>query len=144
MTPGAARLHGLRGCVALAAAFVATLWAADAAAQSWNLERGGPVRIPSLEELSRPRAPRAFIPPPQATEAGAPLSRFLNDSTLRHGDVVMTDDGPMRFLGREGLSHKAEDFTRVEARAAQQQRPRTTKPATDRARADRSIDAPVD
>lgn len=139
MRPGAASRHGLRGCVAIAAALAATLWAVEAPAQSFNLERGGPVRIPSLEELSRPRAPRALIAPAQPSQSGGPLSRFLNDSTLRHGDVVMTDDGPMRFLGREGLSHQAEDFAPVEGAPAQQ-RPR----APARARADRGAATPLD
>lgn len=87
---------------------------APAHAQQWNLDNAGAMRIPTIEELSRPRAPRAYTPPDRDT---GPLDPFLNDSTLRPGDVVVTPDGPMRFRGQDGFSHRSEDFSPMEPNA---------------------------
>lgn len=100
----------------LALALLSGACACNAHAQQWSLDGGGAMQIPSIEELSRPQAPRAYIPPASGREAG-PLDPFLNDSTLRHGDVVVTPDGPMRFRGRDSFSHRTEDFAPVDQTA---------------------------
>jgi hypothetical protein len=78
------------------------------------------MRIPSLQELSRPRAPRSYVAP----HGEGPLGPFLNDSTLRNGDIVMTPDGPMTFRGRDSFSHRAEDFAPLGGATAPRVQPR--------------------
>ena len=95
--------------VALASIIFVVAHSGDARAQSWSLDGGGPMRIPSLEELAQPHAPRAYIPSGIAQESG-PLGPFLNDSTLRRGDIVVTPDGPMTFQGGDSFTRRAEDF----------------------------------
>jgi hypothetical protein len=42
----------------------------------------------------------------------------MRDATLRHGDVIMTDEGVRVFAGREACPHTVADFrTLAEARA---------------------------
>lgn len=82
------------------------------------------MRIPSLEELSRPFTPRVFAPvSPQ--DAGGPLGAFLTDTSLRRGDIVATPDGLMEFRGVEGGTHEPSDFVPAEASAARSGRVRT-------------------
>jgi hypothetical protein len=94
---------------ALALAIIADASAGAASGQSWSLEGGGPMQIPSLEQLSQPRAPRTYIPPDPA-QASGPLGPFLNDTTLRRGDIVVTQDGPMTYQGSDAFTPRAEDF----------------------------------
>ncbi|MDP2357501.1 MAG: hypothetical protein Q8M31_15775 [Beijerinckiaceae bacterium] len=79
-------------------------------AQAWDIVNSGPMRIPSLEDLSRPQTPRVGITPPQDGAAG-PLTPFLNDSTLRSGDIVVTPDGALTYRGRGSFNHRREDFS---------------------------------
>lgn len=79
-------------------------------AQSWDIVNSGPMRIPSIEELSRPQAPRVAAAPAQ-DEADGPLSPFLNDSTLRRGDIVVTPDGALTYRGGGSFNHRREDFS---------------------------------
>ncbi|MBX9759006.1 MAG: hypothetical protein K2Y29_09540 [Beijerinckiaceae bacterium] len=97
--------------------------AAAARAQDWRID-AGPMRIPTLEELSRPYTPRATTPVSPENAAG-PLGAFLTDTSLRKGDIVATPDGLMEFRGVEGGAHEPSDFTPAEASAARSGRVRT-------------------
>ncbi len=77
---------------------------------AWDIGGSGPMRIPSIEELSRPQAPRVAITPQTDADAG-PLSPFLNDSTLRRGDIVVTPDGAQTYRGGGSFTHRREDFS---------------------------------
>ncbi len=58
-----------------------------------------------------PRGPIPYVAPPVAS---GPLGRFVNDPSLRRGDVVATPDGLMVFQGRTGSSaHRSADFVHV-------------------------------
>lgn len=105
---GAASLRFL----ALAAALVACAVASGASAQSWGLDPGGLIRIPTLEELTMPPAPRASVTVPSGSSV-SPLAPFLGDPTLRKGDIVATRDGLMQFNGRESYEHSPSDFAPV-------------------------------
>ena len=89
----------------------ASMFACTAAsAQHYGIEGSGPMRIPSLEELSRPYQPRVYAPVPPR-EGGGPLGPFLNDTTLQSGDIVVTPEGPMQYHGNNrAWSHRAGDF----------------------------------
>jgi hypothetical protein len=90
------------------------------ACAQWGLDGSTPVRIPSLEELSRPLPPLREAPP-EPVEAGAPLSPFLNDSTLRRGDIVVTPDGAMTYRGGGVFNHRTEDFAPLDLPSARPQ-----------------------
>ncbi len=79
-------------------------------AQAWDIVNSGPMRIPSLDELSRPQPPRVGVTTPQDAIEG-PLSPFLNDSTLRRGDIVVTPDGAQTYRGGGSFNHRREDFS---------------------------------
>ena len=51
--------------------------------------------------------PEKVEPPPMGA---GPLGPFLNDPTLRSGDVVVTSEGLMVFRGRGGSRHSPRDF----------------------------------
>jgi len=51
--------------------------------------------------------PEKVEPPPVGA---GPLGPFLNDPTLRSGDVVVTSEGLMVFRGRGGSRHSPRDF----------------------------------
>ena len=51
--------------------------------------------------------PEKVDPPPVGA---GPLGPFLNDPTLRSGDVVVTSEGLMVFRGRGGSRHSPRDF----------------------------------
>jgi hypothetical protein len=51
--------------------------------------------------------PEKVEPPPVGA---GPLGPFLNDPTLRSGDVVVTTEGLMVFRGRGGSRHSPRDF----------------------------------
>jgi hypothetical protein len=70
-----------------------------------------------MEELSRPQVPRVAVTPPQ-DEAGGPLSPFLNDSTLRRGDIVVTPEGALTYRGGGFFNHRREDFSPLDMPAA--------------------------
>ncbi len=91
--------------------------AAEAACAQWDIGGAAPMRIPSLEELSLPPAPRVYVAPPPDEQAG-PLGAFLNDSTLRSGDIVVTSEGAMTFRGRDSLSHRSDDFAPLDLPSA--------------------------
>ena len=57
-----------------------------------------------VEEIGKPEK---VEPPPVGA---GPLGPFLNDPTLRSGDVVVTSEGLMVFRGRSGSSHSPRDF----------------------------------
>lgn len=58
-----------------------------------------------------PSGPKPYVAPPVAP---GPLGRFVNDPSLRRGDVVATPNGLMVFQGRTGAaSHRASDFVPV-------------------------------
>lgn len=46
--------------------------------------------------------------------AGTARIDYLNDATLRPGDIVMTETGPVVFRGTPGTEHKASDFVPVQ------------------------------
>ncbi len=59
-------------------------------------------------------APRGPIPYVAPAVASGPLGRFLNDPSLRRGDVVATPNGLMVFQGRTGSNtHRSADFVSV-------------------------------
>jgi len=58
----------------------------------------------AIEESGKPDK---VEPPPVGA---GPLGPFLNDPTLRSGDVVVTSEGLMVFRGRSGSSHSPRDF----------------------------------
>jgi len=93
-----------------------TLPPGQALAQYMGIEGRGPMRIPSLEELSRPLPPRVAAPAPQEEETGE-IGRFINDPTLRSGDIVVTPDGPLQYRGAEAARRKREDFAPMNAPA---------------------------
>ncbi|HVT55470.1 MAG TPA: DUF2865 domain-containing protein [Xanthobacteraceae bacterium] len=47
-------------------------------------------------------------------ELGTASISYMNDPTLRSGDIVMTVNGPVVFKGDAGPTHKASDFVPVE------------------------------
>jgi hypothetical protein len=50
----------------------------------------------------------------EAAKGGeGPLGPFLNDPTLRAGDVVVTTKGFMMFRGEESQSHRQTDFVSI-------------------------------
>jgi hypothetical protein len=51
--------------------------------------------------------------PPDPAKRENPLVAILNDSTLRHGDIVVFPDGPRVFKGRSGERHSVHDFVAV-------------------------------
>jgi hypothetical protein len=74
-----------------------------------------PSTAPAIQ-IVRPSVPAAPPKPvvfPDASKRENPLAALLNDSTLRHGDVVMFPDGPRVFRGASGGRHRVEDFVRV-------------------------------
>lgn len=46
--------------------------------------------------------------------AGTANIDYLNDATLRSGDIVMTETGPVVFRGTPGTEHKLSDFVPVQ------------------------------
>ena len=58
----------------------------------------------AIEESGKPEK---VEPPPVGA---GPLGPFLNDPTLRSGDVVVTSEGLMVFRGRSGSSHSPREF----------------------------------
>ena len=57
-----------------------------------------------VEEIGKPEK---VEPPPVGA---GPLGPFLNDPTLRSGDVVVTSEGLMVYRGRGGSRHSPRDF----------------------------------
>ena len=93
----------------------------SAACAQWSLDGSAPMRIPSLEELGRPLPPIGQMAP-TPIEDGKPLTPFLNDSTLRRGDIVVTPDGAMTYQGGGG-NRRQEDFSPLDLPAARPQAP---------------------
>ena len=58
----------------------------------------------AIEESGKPEK---VEPPPVGA---GPLGPFLNDPTLRSGDVVVTSEGLMVYRGRGGSRHSPRDF----------------------------------
>jgi hypothetical protein len=89
---------------------------------------GPPSRAAWLERVERARARyEAFAAGarlaihPKVIEPGVAAPRstgFLDDPTLRRGDVVVTSDGLMVFRGSRGLPHTFGDFDPVRSPAA--------------------------
>lgn len=86
-----------------------------------------PSRIPWLERVERARAHyEAFAGQarlglhPQVREPGVvpPATGFLNDPTLRRGDVVVTPEGLMVFRGSRRFPYTYADFDAVRSPAA--------------------------
>jgi hypothetical protein len=76
--------------------------------QLWRHQTGdgaSPRTIRSLEDAYG--KPEKVAPPPVGP---GPLGPFLNDPTLRSGDVVVTTEGLMVYRGRGGASHSPRDF----------------------------------
>lgn len=73
-------------------------------------------RLRAAEGRSKTGVSRAFeesgkpdkVEPPPV--GAGPLGPFLNDPTLRSGDVVVTSEGLMVFRGGRGSSHSPRDF----------------------------------
>lgn len=99
---------------------VAVCMSGGAACAQWSLDGATPIRIPSLEELSRPLPPMSEVAPTR-TDDGTPLSPFLNDSTLRRGDIVVTPDGAMTYRGERSFNHRREDFSPLDLPSARPQ-----------------------
>jgi len=55
------------------------------------------------------REGKSMIPPPDEDL----LRRILEDSTLAHGDIVVTEGGMFQFIGKSEAPHNPEDFRRV-------------------------------
>ena len=55
------------------------------------------------------REGKSMIPPPDED----PLRRILEDSTLVYGDIVVTEGGMFKFIGRSEAPHNPEDFRRA-------------------------------
>lgn len=76
------------------------------------------VRVPTLSELSgsqisryvEPAKPEPYIAPPVAP---GPLGRFLNDPTLRAGDIVATEQGLMVYRGGASSRHVEANFAPI-------------------------------
>lgn len=64
-------------------------------------------------------APKGPIPYVAPAVASGPLGRFVNDPSLRRGDVVATPNGLMVFQGRTGANtHRTADFVPVSSAGA--------------------------
>jgi hypothetical protein len=102
---------------------------APAAPPSYHGSRGydpGPLRVDVRPMRSTRRPVRAHVArvgrPPRIstiaaqTEAYARLNPannpnwYLQDPTLRHGDIVVLQNGPMVFVGGRAAAHKVTDF----------------------------------
>ena len=63
-----------------------------------------------------PKGPIPYVAP---AVASGPLGRFINDPSLRRGDIVATPNGLMVFQGRTGASsHRSADFVPVSSASA--------------------------
>ena len=59
-------------------------------------------------------SPQEVMAAIEAAKGGeGPLGPFLNDPTLRAGDVVVTTKGFMMFRGEESQSHRETDFVSI-------------------------------
>lgn len=117
-------MHKLALAVLSAVGAVPCLLAGATIGFAWDIGGSEPMRIPSIEELSRPAAPRASITA-QTDANGGPLSPFLNDSTLRRGDIVVTPDGAQTYRGGGSFTHRREDFSPLDMPEAAPQRGRS-------------------
>ena len=55
------------------------------------------------------REGKSMIPPPDED----PLRRILEDGTLVYGDIVVTEGGMFKFIGKPEAPHNPEDFRRA-------------------------------
>jgi hypothetical protein len=66
------------------------------------------------EEMMQARAERARRRAERAPREGAPIESFLNED-LAFGDVVVTEGGPLVFIGRDGAAPRREDFVPLDS-----------------------------
>src|SRR5215813_12257426 len=59
------------------------------------------------------REGKSMIPPPDED----PLRRVLEDGTLVYGDIVVTEHGMFKFIGKPEAPHNLEDFPTSGSRA---------------------------
>jgi hypothetical protein len=75
----------------------------------WRYENGEAVaRAPGPRSLEEAYGKPEKVPPPLV--GPGPLGPFLNDPTLRFGDVVVTTQGLMVYRGGGGSRHSPRDF----------------------------------
>jgi hypothetical protein len=71
-------------------------------------------RPADLEGVHHGQSPKEVMAAIKAVKPGkGPLGRFLNDPTLRAGDVVVTTKGLMVYRGGGGASHRESDFVSI-------------------------------
>jgi hypothetical protein len=71
-------------------------------------------RRPKSEAVPHGPTPQEVMAAIKAVKPGnGPLGPFVNDPTLRAGDVVVTTKGLMVYRGGGGLSHRESDFVSV-------------------------------
>lgn len=67
-----------------------------------------------LQEVHRGPSPKEVLAAIKAVKPGkGPLGPFINDPTLRAGDVVVTKKGLMVYRGGGGPSHRESDFVSI-------------------------------
>jgi hypothetical protein len=77
-------------------------------------ERRAQPRPVELEGVRQGQSPKEVIAAIKAVKPGkGPLGPFLNDPTLRAGDVVVTTKGLMVYRGGGGHSHSQSDFVSI-------------------------------
>jgi hypothetical protein len=77
-------------------------------------ERPGERRPGEFERVPHGPTPQEVMAAIKAVKPGkGPLGPFVNDPTLRAGDVVVTTKGLMVYRGGGGLSHHESDFVSV-------------------------------
>lgn len=80
--------------------------------QNVRMEEGS---RPKVKRYIEPVKPGPYVPP---KEMPGHLGRFLQDPTLRAGDVVATDKGLMVYRGPGGLRHNEKHFASVSSATA--------------------------
>jgi hypothetical protein len=81
----------------------------------YGYEPGSDVPRPEIEAAPAPgQSPKEVMAAIKAVKPGkGPLGPFINDPTLRPGDVVVTTKGLMVYRGGGGPSHRENDFVTV-------------------------------
>jgi hypothetical protein len=76
--------------------------------EQWKL-RVEAARRRAEEFVANARMQAAIPPPSEKEEAEAASRRALNDPSLQHGDIIVTGQGFVVFVGREEV-HQPNDF----------------------------------
>lgn len=61
----------------------------------------------NVSVAKKPAGPKVYTPPPVLS---GPYGRFRADPTLRKGDVLVTSNGLVVFVGKRGTKHSVKDF----------------------------------